>query len=144
MKKYSETPPSQTKKQISWEKIENLMEQLKSNLDFYYMDLNSLENLIEYYFSQLAAQENLDELRDLQQEVFDLKTQCGYLKQRLRIDMDGKEAFLQNPPVFKDENEELEHEIHKFVIEENELEKAIFSMIQEVLGNETSENLTLN
>ncbi|GAA4280965.1 hypothetical protein [Gaetbulibacter aestuarii] len=144
MKNYSETPPSQINKQISWKNLQHLMEQLKSNLDFYYLDLSSLENLIEYYFSKLVAQENLDELRELQQEVFNLKTQCDYLKQRLRVDMDGKEAFLQNPPVFKDENEELEHEIYKFVTEENELEKAIFSMIQEVLGSEASENLTLN
>ena len=131
-------------KKANWDGLQNLMTHLKNNLDFYFLDLNSLENLLEFYFPKLVVQENLDEIRELQQSVMDLKAQCDYLKKRLQIDLDGKEAYLQNPSVFSFENHELEDEIHKFVTEENDLEKVVFSMVQEVLGTETADSLQLN
>ena len=144
MENYAEKELLNQSKKSDWERVNKLMEHLKSNLEFYYLDLNSLESLIDYYFSKLVAQENLDELRELQQGVLELKTQCDYLKNRLRTYEKRKEVQVENQPVLNDDNKTLEDEIQKFINEENELEKVIFSMIQEVLGNDTADKVTLN
>ncbi|MFH4967183.1 hypothetical protein V8G61_03170 [Gaetbulibacter sp. M240] len=143
MENYAEKELLNQPKKPDWEHVHKLMEHLKSNLEFYYLDLNSLESLIDYYFSKLVAKENLDELRELQQGVLELKNQCYYLKNRLRS-YEKRKEILENLPVLNDENKTLEDEIQKFINEENELEKVIFSMIQEVLGNDTADTVILN
>lgn len=144
MESYAKKELLNQPKKSDWERVNKLIEHLKSNLEFYYLDLNSLESLIDYYFSKLVAQENLDELRELQQGVLELKTQCDYLRNRLRTYEKRKEIRVENQPVLNDDNKTLEDEIQKFINDENELEKIIFSMIQEVLGNDTADTVTLN
>ena len=128
-------------KDANWESLYLLTDNWKKELEFYYFDISFLEILIENYFSELLLYENLDELRELQIEVFEFKSQCEYLLNDARINLESivciiNDTYIHDPSGFKIENEQLGDTIVRFIDNERKMRRVVFSMIKDVFENQ--------
>ena len=128
-------------KDTNWESLYLLTDNWKKELEFYYFDISFLEILIENYFSELLMYENLDELRELQIEVFELKSQCEYLLNDTRINLESivciiNGTYIHTPSGFKIENEQLGDTIVRFIDNERKMRRVVFCMIKDVFENQ--------
>ena len=85
--------------------------------------------------------ENLDELRELQIEVFEFKSQCEYLLNDARINLESivciiNDTYIHDPSGFKIENEQLGDTIARFIDNERKMRRVVFSMIKDVFENQ--------
>ncbi|MGC1205531.1 MAG: hypothetical protein WA839_11680 [Flavobacteriaceae bacterium] len=132
----------------SWEALYLLLENWKTDLEFYLFDIKFLNNLVEKHFSELLACQNLDELRELQIEVFELQNQCEYILKCVQNNLDYianiiNKKFIYDTSEFRMENEHLEDNIQEFITNKRELRRTVFSMIKEVFESEKSKNVWL-
>lgn len=128
-------------KNINWESLYLQVENWKKDLEFYYFDISFLETLIENYFSDLLMCENLDELRELQIELYQLKNQCEYLLKDIQINLDSivciiNKTYVHNSAGFKIENKQLEDNIVRFIDNERKTRSVVFCMIKDVFENQ--------
>ena len=94
------------------------------------------------------ACQNLDELRELQIEVFELQNQCEYILKCVQNNLDYianiiNKKFIYDTSEFRMENEHLEDNIQEFITNKRELRRTVFSMIKEVFESEKSKNVWL-
>lgn len=137
---YRNRPKGNYIKDANWNELYLLSEKWKSDLEFYLYELNFLETLIESHFSELLLTENLDELRELQIELYELKNQSEYLlsytKNNLECIVDViNNVYIHETSSLRIENEQLEENIVRFVNGEREIKKFIFNMIKSILEN---------
>ncbi|WP_142785907.1 hypothetical protein [Changchengzhania lutea] len=128
-------------KQASWNDLFILTEHWKNDLDFYLFEMKFLESLIEKHFSKLLLCENLDELRELQRDTFDLRNQCEYIQRCIKTNLESivdiiNNTYIYNTEEFRIENEQLEDDILEFINNEREMKRVIYSMIKDILENE--------
>ncbi|MCL5128275.1 hypothetical protein [Algibacter sp. L4_22] len=143
MKNYRIKPTANYIKEANWEELYILIEHWKNDIAFYLFDIKFLETLIESHFSELLEYENLDELRELQLEIFELKNQCEYIQQRIQLNLDNivkiiDKTYKHNTAEFRIENEQLEDDIISLINNEREVKNVVFRMIKEILENEKS------
>ena len=133
-------------KEANWEALYLLTENWKKDLEFYLFDIKFLEHLIENHFTKLLIHENLDELRELQIEVFELKNQCEYLLQCIQTNLESiskiiNETYSHNTSDFRIENEQLEDDIQEFINNQREIRRVAFSMIRDVLESKNTKHV---
>ncbi|TGV04347.1 hypothetical protein [Flavivirga rizhaonensis] len=132
--------------EASWEALYLLIENWKKDLEFYFFDIKFLENLIESHFSELLVCQNLDELRELKIEVFELQNQCEYILKCVQNNLDSivdivNNKFIHDTAQFRIESKHLEDNIQVFITNERELRRTIFSMIKDVFEGKKSKNV---
>ncbi|MDG1730370.1 MAG: hypothetical protein P8K68_08690 [Algibacter sp.] len=132
----------------SWEALYLLLENWKTDLEFYFFDIKFLNNLVENHFSELLACQNLDELRELQMEVFELQNQCEYILACIQNNRESiidiiNNNFPDDTSKFRVEIQHLEDNIEVFIDNERELRRNIFIMIKEVFKSKKSKNVWL-
>lgn len=138
MNNFRTRPKGNYMQEVNWKDLYLLSENWKTNLEFNFVEIKFLEFLIENHFSELLLCQNLDELRELQIEVFELKNQCEYILQRIQNNLESiiaiiNSTYTHNISEFRTENEQLENDILDFINNEKEIKTVIFSMIKDVL-----------
>lgn len=133
-------------KDANWESLYLLVENWKKDLEFYFFDLCFLEIQIENYFFELLLYENLDELRELQIDVYELKSQCEYLLKDVQINLESivciiNGTYTHNSSGFRIENKQLGDNIVRFIDNEIKFKKVVFLMIKDVLENQKSKKV---
>jgi hypothetical protein len=146
MKNYRIKPTADYIKVANWDKLYILLEHWRSDIEFYLFDIQFIETLIEYHFTELLEYENLDELRELQLEIFQLKNQCEYMQQRIDLNLENivkiiDKKYKHSVKNFRIENEQLEDDIIEFIKNERETKQILFSMIKDVIENENSKKI---
>jgi hypothetical protein len=135
-------------KDASWEALYLLAENWKKDLDFYLFDIKFLETLTAHNFSELLLCENLDELRELQIEVFELITQCEYLLKCIQNNLESITAIINktykhNPSEFRIKNKQLEDSILEFINNQREIRRIAFSMIKDLRESKKTEHILM-
>jgi hypothetical protein len=146
MKNYRIKPTADYIKVANWDELYILLEHWRNDVAFYLFDIKFIETLIEYHFSQLLEYENLDELRELQLEIFQLKNQCKYITERIELNLKSivkiiDKKYKHDTNAFRIENEQLEDDIIEFINNERASKQVLFSMIKNVLENEKSKKI---
>lgn len=124
--------------EANWDELHLLIENWKKDLEFYLFDIKFLKNLVKNHFSELLVSQNLDELRELQIEVYKLQNQCEYILECIQNNLDSivdiiNDNFIHDTSEFRIENEHLEDTVHIFITKERKLRKSILSMIKDVI-----------
>jgi hypothetical protein len=130
-------------KNTNWESLYLLTKNWKKELEFYNLDISFLEVLIDIYFSELLLYENLDELRELQIEIFELKSECEFLLKDVLFNLESlvfsiNGTYTNTLSEFKIENEQLENKIVRFIDNERKLRSIVFITIKDVLEKQKS------
>ncbi len=141
MLNFRKRPKENYIQETNWEALNFSIEDRKTDLEFYLFEMKFLETLMENHFSELLLCENLDELRELQIEVFELKNQCEYLLQCTQTNLESIVAiinknYIHSTSEFGIENEQLEDDIQKFINNEREIKRIVFSVIKDVIEDE--------
>ncbi|WP_396602027.1 hypothetical protein [Algibacter sp. R77976] len=131
--------------EANWNELYLLTESWKNDLDFYLFEIKFMESLIENRFSELLLFENLDELRELQIDVYELKNQCEHLLNNSKNNLESivdiiNDTYILNTSRFRSENEQLEENIIHFINKEREIKRCIFSMIKNILEKKKEKN----
>lgn len=131
--------------EANWNELYLLTESWKNDLDFYLFEIKFMESLIENRFSELLLFENLDELRELQIDVYELKNQCEHLLNNSKNNLESivdiiNDTYILNTSRFRSENEQLEENIIRFINKEREIKRCIFSMIKNILEKKKEKN----
>lgn len=132
--------------EANWDGLYLLIENWKKDLEFYLIDVKFLENLVKNHFSELLVSQNLDELRELQIEVYELQNQCEYILECIQHNLDSivdiiNDNFIHDTSEFRIENKHLEDNVQVFITNERELRKSIFSMIKDVFEAKKPKNI---
>ena len=145
---FKNRPKKTHTKDASWEALYLLAENWKKDLDFYLFDIKFLETLTANNFSELLLCENLDELRELQIEVFELITQCEHLLKCIQNNLESivaiiNKTYIHNPSEFRIENEQLEDSILEFINNQREIRRVAFSMIRDLRESKKSKYILM-
>lgn len=141
MSSYRSRPKGQFIQKADWQDLFLLTEEWRKNLEFYAKDIDFLEHLMDTYFVKLLLRENLDELREIQQDFYSLNAECAILFQRIQLHLTHLKNLIEDPfkydsYVFRSEHEHLEDEILRFEHQVKTLRRTVFDMVKDVLINE--------
>ena len=143
MSDYRNRPKGNYIQRANWEDLYILTEKWKYDLEFYLFDIQFSERLLDTYFVKLLLSENLYELRELQNDILDLKNKCKNILQRIPIHLsfivdiiDGSNEY--NTILFRKEHEQFEDEISRFIDTVKVVRKTVISMTKDVLENDKS------
>ena len=141
MSKYRNRPKGDYIKEAKWQDLYRLTEQWQSNLEFQLYEIEFLERLIDNYFVKLLLHENLDELRELQRDLYEGKNQSEKIMNRINIHLRRILNILDGPSklggfAFRDEHEQLEDDVSEFIKNQRVVRFTVFKMSKEVLESE--------
>ena len=141
MSNYRNRPKGDYIQEAAWQDLHILSERWQNNLEFQLFEIEFLENLIETYFVKLLLQQNLDELRELQRDIYQAKSQSKVLLQRINTHLNHIADILDEPSkydgsTFRIEHEQLEDDVSEFIINQKVVRLIIFKMTKEVLQSE--------
>jgi len=143
MSNYRSRPKGDYIREAAWQDLHKLTEQWQNNLEFQLYEIEFLERLIETYFVKLLLQENLDELRELQRDLYHAKNQSEVLLQSIQTHLNHiidviDEPFKYDGSIFRDEHEQLEDDVTEFITKQKVIKLTVFKMTKDVLENEKS------
>ena len=141
MSDYRNRPKGNFIQEASWQELYMLTESWKNDLELYSLDVKFLELLVDTYFVKLLMNQNLDELRELQRELYKLNEQCENLLKLIKIHFTHivdliDEPLLYDALVFRTEHELLEEEISEFGRKIKAVRYAVFIFTKDVIENE--------
>ena len=140
---YRNRPKGNYIQEATWDKLFFLTKTWKDDLLFYKQDLKFLIRLMDIYFIKLVMLENLDELREVQINIFKSLKDCSSLIDRIDIHLEHlsdiiDESSIYDSFVFRGEQELLEDDISDFNINVKLVRKDAFSITKEALEQEKS------
>ena len=138
---YRNRPKGQYIQEASWQDLYKLTEEWKNNLDFQLFEIEFLQNLIKTYFVELLDQENLDELRELQKDLYQYENQSKLLLENVDVHLSHivkviDEPFTFDASAFRQEHELLEDNTSALLIKHNTMKLTAFKMVKDSLQNE--------
>ena len=141
MNTYRNRPKGNYIQNASWSDLYILTENWKCDLDFYLLDIEFLERLIETYFVKLLLNENLDELRELQNDLSHSQNQCKSILHRIQIHLTYIINLIDAPykydvSAFRNKHEQFEDEISEFKDMVKVMRRMVFKMTKSVLESE--------
>ena len=141
MNNYRSRPKGNYIQEATWQELYMLTENWKNDLEFYLLDIEFLERLVDTYLVKLLTNQNFDELRELQGELLERKKQCKKLLNYIQIHFSHIVDLIDNPIVydalvFRAEHELLEEEISEFKIMLKAVRYTVFNMTKGVLESE--------
>lgn len=134
-------PKAEFIKETNWQELYVLTKHWKSDLLFYKDDLKFLHHLIDKYFIWITQKDNLEEVQKVGKGILDDTRECESLLVKIEEHLSHLaslvEGSLENNSVeFREEHQELEDEIAKFVKEVRENRKELFTITEHVLESE--------
>lgn len=143
MVNYRDRPKGNYIQEATWQDLYILSENWKSNVEFQLFEIGFLERLIETNFVKLLLLENLDELRELQRDLFYAKNESKTLLKQIESHLNHivdilDEPFKYDASFFRDEHENLEDNISEFINKQKTIRYIVFKMTKDVLESEKS------
>ncbi len=141
MSNYRSRPKGDYAQEAGWQDLYKLTERWQNNLEFQLYEIEFLERLIDTHFAKLLLLENLDEIRELQRDLYHSKNQSEALAQRIQRHLSHitdiiDEPFKYDGSIFRDEHEQLEDDVTEFITEQKVIKLTVFKMTKGVLENE--------
>lgn len=141
MSNYRNRPKGNYIVEAEWQDLLKLTVEWQDNLEFQLYEIEFLDSLIDTYFVKLLVQENLDELRELQIELYQAKNQSKKLLKRIEKHLNHigevlRENFEYNDLVFRAEHQQLEDDVSEFITNQKVAKFKVFKMTKDVLEDE--------
>ena len=138
MSNYRNRPKGNYIQEASWQELYMLTESWKNDLEFYLLDIEFLERLVETYFVKYLTNQNFEEIRGLQRELLERNIKCENLLKRIQIHFDHIVDLIDQPlmydaSIFRTEHELLEDEISEFEVMLKAVRYAVFTITKDVL-----------
>jgi hypothetical protein len=143
MSNYRNRPKGDYIQEAEWEDLYKLTEEWQGNLEFQLFEIDFLERLIDTYFVKLLVQENSDELRELQIDLYQAKKKSKKLlkhvnKHLIHIADTLSDRFKYEGSVFRGQQEQLEDDVSEFITNQKVAKFTVIKMAKDVLENEKS------
>ena len=141
MSNYRNRPKGDYLRDAKWQDLHELTDEWQGDLEFQLYEIDFLDSLIDTYFVKLLVQENLDELRELQIDLYKAKTQSEKLLERINKHLNHIGELLSKSSkiddlVFRFEHERLEDDISQFMANQKVTKFTVLKMTKDVLENE--------
>ena len=129
-----------------WDELYVLSEHWKSDLEFYSDDLRFLHHLIEKYLMWISKPENLELVKELNKELFDLQKKVKDLLEKVRKHRTRLGYLVENPNhadagIIKTDHGHLEEEMAQFVKIFRNNRKEVFKITEYIVDSEQIANI---
>ncbi|MCK5441798.1 MAG: hypothetical protein KAJ23_07905 [Maribacter sp.] len=146
MNEYRSKPKGKYIQEAYWQELYVLAEHWKSDLQFYRDDLRFLHHLIEKYFMWITKSENLDLVKEIMLDLFDVTTKCKDLLEKVGKHLIQVGHLVENPNeadtgIFKMEHKHLEDEIAHLIESFRENRREVFAITEYVIDSEDLANI---
>lgn len=126
----------------NWSQLYVLTEHWISDLEFYMIDLEFLQHIIDKYFIWMANKKDIDSVREIESILVDNTINCGQLKKKTAKHLRHLSDLIDDPfkydsHTFRDEHEQLENDIATFVKLFRKSRKDVFRITKQVLDSKT-------
>ncbi len=126
----------------NWSQLYVLTTHWKSDLEFYMLDLEFLQHVIDKYFIWMDNKKDIDNVREIESILVDTTVRCGQLKKKTARHLKHLGDLIDDPfkydsHTFRDEHEQLENDIASFVKIFRKSRKDVFHITKQVLDSET-------
>lgn len=118
-----------------WQELYILAEHWKSDLLFYNDDLKFLRHLEDKYFLWIKAQADLDNISRVGESILKDSRDCNDLLERVGKHLAHIATIIDEPEkqdieTFRDEHDELEEDVAKFIMQTRKNRKQLFNVIK--------------
>ena len=132
--------------EVNWQELYILAGHWKSDLNFYKDDLKFLHHLINKYIIWITKDENLNMVKEIEKNLFELRNKSEDLMQDVITHQGNLALILENPihrpkPQFLGDHEDLEDKISNFVKLFRSNRKEVFKITEYVLDSEELPNV---
>lgn len=146
MKEFRIRPLDNYIREANWSQLYVLTEHWKSDLEFYLLDLEFLQHIIDNYFIWMVYKKDIDNVREIESILVDTTRNCNELQQKTAIHLkhlshliDDSSTYDSN--IFRGEHEQLENNIASFVKLYRKNRKDVFRITKCVLDSKTLKGL---
>lgn len=141
MSEYRNRPKGKYIQQAAWDELYILTEHWKSDLEFYRDDLRFLHLLIDKYFMWITKKENLDLVREIKKNLYNVGKKSDDLLAKVGKHLIQLGRMVENPDardggISKMEHEHLEDEIADFVKSFRLNRKEVFTITGYIIDSE--------
>lgn len=132
--------------EVNWQELYILAGHWKSDLNFYKDDLKFLHHLINKYIIWITKDENLNMVKEIEKNLFELRNNSEDLMQDVITHQGNLALIFENPihspnPQFLGDHEDLEDKISKFVKLFRSNRKEVFKITEYVIDSEELPNV---
>jgi hypothetical protein len=127
--------------EINWQELYILTDHWKSDLDFYKDDLRFLHHLIDKYIIWITKDDNLNLVKDIEKNLFEIKKKSLDLMKELSTHQENLGLMVENPvqssnPQFLKDHEVLEEKVSNFVKLFRSNRKEVFKITEYIIDSE--------
>ena len=127
--------------EINWQELYILTDHWKSDLDFYKDDLRFLHHLIDKYIIWITKDDNLNLVKDIEKNLFEIKKKSLELMKELSTHQGNLGLMVENPvqssnPQFLKDHEVLEEKVSNFVKLFRSNRKEVFKITEYIIDSE--------
>ena len=127
--------------EINWQELYILTDHWKSDLDFYKDDLRFLHHLIDKYIIWITKDDNLNLVKDIEKNLFEIKKKSLDLMKELSTHQGNLGLMVENPvqssnPQFLKDHEVLEEKVSNFVKLFRSNRKEVFKITEYIIDSE--------
>ena len=128
-------------REINWQELYILTDHWKSDLDFYKDDLRFLHHLIDKYIIWITKDDNLNLVKDIEKNLFEIKKKSLELMKELSTHQGNLGLMVENPvqssnPQFLKDHEVLEEKVSNFVKLFRSNRKEVFKITEYIIDSE--------
>ncbi|WP_019670364.1 hypothetical protein [Eudoraea adriatica] len=128
-------------REINWQELYILTDHWKSDLDFYKDDLRFLHHLIDKYIIWITKDDNLNLVKDIEKNLFEIKKKSVDLRKELSTHQGNLGLMVENPvqssnPQFLKDHEVLEEKVSNFVKLFRSNRKEVFKITEYIIDSE--------
>ncbi|UCD62480.1 MAG: hypothetical protein JSV59_12975 [Flavobacteriaceae bacterium] len=132
--------------EVKWQELYILTDHWKSDLDFYKDDLRFLHHLIDKYIIWITKDDNLNMVKDIEKNLFEIKKESLALMNELITHQGNLGLMVENPvqssnPQFLKDHETLEEKIANFVKLFRSNRKEVFNITEYIIDSEELPNI---
>lgn len=126
---------------VNWQELYILTDHWKSDLDFYKDDLRFLHHLIDKYIIWITKDDNLNLVKDIEKNLFEIKKKSVDLRKELSTHQGNLGLMVENPvqssnPQFLKDHEVLEEKVSNFVKLFRSNRKEVFKITEYIIDSE--------
>lgn len=134
--------------EAEWQQLFVLTEHWKSDLLFYQDDLKFLSHLINKYFMWLSKAESIDIVVNIESGLIEMDKQVDRLVQRVNKHLAHLSELMDDPfkydsHTFREEHQQLENDISKFVKDFRQNRKQVFQITEQLIDSKEIERRIL-
>jgi hypothetical protein len=125
----------------TWQDLYILTEKWNNTMEFQLLEIEFMQRLIEAYFVKLLLQENLDDLRELQNSLDHFANQAQLVLQRIQLQLKQIIDLLDAPSMYAENHDRgeytiLENDISEFTTVQKALKLTVFNVTKTILESE--------